>query len=87
MAYVLAVFVISSIYFFIIKSSYDFKTKKFKIVDIWSVLIWALLLLLMSIGGGIIGWIFLATSFLLLAVQLLLRFCILFKKISGQQSD
>ena len=76
--YALSVFVISSIYFFIVSSSYDIKTKKLKVVDLWSMLTWVVLLSVMSIGGGFVGWVFLVTAFLLFTIQLFLRFCIFF---------
>ena len=84
--YALGVFVISSIYFFIVRSSYDLKTKKLKVVDLWSMLTWVVLLSVMSIGGGFVGWVFLVTAFLLFIIQLFLRFCIFFSKKNSKKS-
>lgn len=84
--YALSVFVISSIYFFIVSSSYDIKTKKLKVVDLWSMLTWVVLLSVMSIGGGFVGWVFLVTAFLLFTIQLFLRFCIFFSRKNSKKS-
>ena len=84
LVYLLAASVIASIYFLIISSSYDFKAKKLRVVDIWSVLTWVFLLLLMSIGGGFFGWLFLATSLLFFVIQLSLRLCVLLRRINSR---
>ncbi len=78
--YLLAIFVIGSIYFFIIKSSYDFRKKKLKVIDFWSVFIWSIMLIVMSIGGGIIGWVFLVTAILIIVIQSTLRIMIRIRK-------